>query len=252
LPDTHPSLPAQSTLGEGTLDDSAIRTATPSNPHWAAALFPFFYLLLALLCLWHWGSNRPWSSLDRFSGTFLALNVFLTLKQIGFKKSILRSREVLREASGTSFDPATVKWASLQSLAELTVFLDYAHWHLVLMLKKPILQEAGLAVSILSVIWLVWADAILVEHFAHGLENRELVTRGPYGLVRHPRYAGLLGLKTGFALTFASILGWLSLVVAVMLTGRRIRLEEEHLRAVFGRPYEQYEQRTARMVPWLY
>jgi len=232
--------------------DSPTKTVTPGSPYWGASSFPFLYLLLALLCLRQWGTNRPWSRLDFFSGSFLALSAFLALRQIRFKKSILRSPEVLREASGASYDPATVKWASLQSLAELTVFLDYAHWHLVPSLEKPVLQEAGLGLSILAVVWLLWADTILVEHFDHGLDNRELITRGPFRVVRHPRYAGLLSLKAGFALTFASVLGWLSLAVAVALVRRRIQLEENHLRGVFGQTYESYVRRTARILPGFY
>ena len=216
------------------MDDSPAKAVTPRSPSWAAYLFPFLYLLLPLLCLRQWGTNRPWARLDIFSGSFLALSAFLMLRQIQFKKSILQSREVLREASGTNYDPATVKWGSLQSLAELAVFLDYAHWHLVPSLEKPVLQEVGLALSVLSIVWLLWADAILVKHFDRGLDNRELVTHGPFRLVRHPRYVGLLGLKAGFALTFASVLGWISLAVAVALVRRRIQLEENHLHGVFG------------------
>jgi protein-S-isoprenylcysteine O-methyltransferase Ste14 len=233
-------------------DDVPIKTMTPRSPYWGAYLFPFLYLLLALLCLRQWGTNRPWARLDVFSGSFLALTAFLALKQIQFKKSILQSREVLREASGASYDPATVKWGSLQAFAELAVFLDYAHWHLVPIMEKPLLQEAGLGLSVLSVAWLLWADAILVKHFDRGLDNRELVTRGPFRVVRHPRYVGLLGLKAGFALTFASVLGWVSLAIAVALVRRRVRLEENHLRGVFGQTYESYARRTARMLPGFY
>lgn len=231
------------------MDDSPTSAVTSWSPQWGAYLFPFLYLLLALLCLRQWGTNRPWSRLDVFSGGFLALSAFLALRQIQFKKSILQSREVLREASGASYDPATVKWGGLQALAELTVFLDYAHWHLIPNLEKPLLKEVGLGLSVLSIVWLLWSDAILVEHFSHGLGNRKLITRGPFRVVRHPRYAGLLGLKAGFALTFASVLGWLSLAVAVALVRRRIQLEENHLRGVFGQTYESYVRRTARIVP---
>ena len=234
------------------MDNSPTKTVTPRGPYWGAFLFPFLYLLLALLCLRRWGNSQPWARLDSFSGSFLGMSTLLALRQIRFKKSILRSREVLREASGASYDPATVKWASLQSLAELTVFLDYAHWHLAPILEKPVLREVGLGLCIFSVAWLLWVDTILVEHFDRGLDNRELVTRGPFGVVRHPRYAGLLILKASFALTFASVLGWVSLAVAVALVRRRIRLEENHLHGVFGQTYEAYVQRTARMLPGLY
>jgi protein-S-isoprenylcysteine O-methyltransferase Ste14 len=243
---------APSALANDGMDDFPAKTVTPRIPNWGAYLFTFLYLLLALLCLRQWGTNRPWARLDVFSGSFLALSAFLALRQIQFKKSILQSREILREASGASYDPATIKWGSLQSLAELAVFLDYAHWHLVPSLEKPPLQALGLGLSVLSIVWLLWADAILVKHFDRGLDNRELVTRGPFRVVRHPRYVGLLGLKAGFALTFASVLGWISLAAAVALVRRRIPLEENHLRGVFGQTYESYMRRTARMFPGFY
>jgi protein-S-isoprenylcysteine O-methyltransferase Ste14 len=234
------------------MGDSLTKTLAPRETYWAAYLFPFLYPLLALLCLRQWGTNHPWARLDVFSGSFLALSAFLALRQIQFKRSILRSREVLREASGANCDPATVKWASLQSLSELAVFLDYAHWHLVPSLEKPVLQAVGLGLAVLSVVWLLWTDTILVKHFDRGLDNRELITRGPFRAIRHPRYAGLLGFKAGFALTFASVLGWLSLAVALAVVRRRIQLEENYLRGVFGQTYESYMQRTARMFPGFY
>ncbi len=252
MSDTRQGEVAQSALANGGVDGSPAKVVTPRSPSWAAYLFPFLYLLFALLCLRQWGTDRPWARLDIFSGSFLALSAFLMLKQIQFKKSILQSREVLREASGTNYDPSTVKWGSLQSLAELAVFLDYAHWHLVPSLEKPVLQEIGLGLSVLSIVWLLWADAILVKHFDRGLDNRELITHGPFRVVRHPRYVGLLGLKAGFALTFASVLGWVSLAVAVALVRRRIQLEENHLRGVFGQTYESYMRRTARIFPGFY
>jgi protein-S-isoprenylcysteine O-methyltransferase Ste14 len=243
---------ARSTLANGEMHDPTIKTVIPRHPYWVPYLFPFLYLVLALLCLRQWGTNRPWTRLDLFSGSFIVLSAFSALRHIQFKKTILRSREVLREASGASFDPTTVKWASLQSLAELAIFLDYGHWHLVPGLEKPILQGAGLGLSVLSIAWLFWANAILVEHFDRGLDDRELITRGPFRFIRHPRYAGLLGFKAGFALTFASAFGWMSVAVAVVLVRRRIQLEEDHLRSAFGQTYESYVRRTARMFPGFY
>ena len=243
---------AKSAVSVGPMNESPTKPAVVRGPYWAPFLFPFLYLLLALLCLRQWGTNRPWARLDPFSGSFLALSALLALKQIQFKKRILRSRDVLREASGASFDPATVKWGSLQMFAEFLVFLDYAHWHLVPSLEKPLLRGIGLGLSILSVIWLLWADTFLVQHFDRGLDRRELITRGPFRVVRHPRYAGLLGLKAGFALTFASVFGWISFAAAIALVRRRIQLEETHLRGVFGPAYESYAQHTARMIPGFY
>src|ERR1700693_5204942 len=94
-----------------------------------ALLSPFAYQGIALFCLRHWGSANPWSDLDLFCGGFFALTALRLLYEIPFKLRILNSREMLREASGLSYDPATVIWGSALGLGDLSVFLDYGHWH---------------------------------------------------------------------------------------------------------------------------
>lgn len=82
--------------------------------------------------------------------------------------------------------------------------------------------------------------------------HRQLMTTGPYAVVRHPRYAGLLLAKLGFSLALASVLAWISLLVSILLTRRRIRLEELHLRKTFGPEYGYYTERKSRLIPGVY
>ncbi len=59
-------------------------------------------------------------------------------------------------------------------------------------------------------------------------------------------------MRIAFALTFASLAGWLLAPVWYVIILRRIRLEERHLRTVFGGAYDVYARRTARLIPGLY
>ena len=78
------------------------------------------------------------------------------------------------------------------------------------------------------------------------------VTTGPYRLVRHPIYLGLVLLATGQALAFGS---WPAL--AIVLSGIvptlvwRARAEEKLLSRTFGEPYAAYRQRTKMIIPYL-
>jgi protein-S-isoprenylcysteine O-methyltransferase Ste14 len=195
---------------------------------------------------------RPWSDLDSFSGGFFALNVILLVYEIRYNRGILRSRQKLREASGLNYDPATVKWGSLLAVGELSIFLDYGHWHLLPALRVPGLQWAGLALYACAMAGLMWTDTCLVRHFQGDLKQRQLITKGPFAIVRHPRYAGLLLAKLGFSLLLASGLAWASLLASMLLIRRRIRLEESHLREVFGPTYTRYTERTPRLLPGIY
>jgi protein-S-isoprenylcysteine O-methyltransferase Ste14 len=217
-----------------------------------ALLSPFAYLGMAVLCLRHWQSATPWRDLDFFSGGFFVLTAIRLVYEIRFNRGIFDSPEKLREISGLSYDPATVRWGNVLAIFDLSVFLDYGHWHLIAALRVSGLQIAGLAIYACGMVGLTWTDTCLVRHFQGDLNDRQLVTTGPFAFVRHPRYASLLLTKLGFSFLLASIFAWTSLLAWILMVRRRIRLEEAHLRQIFGASYNSYAQRTRRLLPRFY
>jgi protein-S-isoprenylcysteine O-methyltransferase Ste14 len=166
-------------------------------------------------------------------------------------KSVSAAKEVQNEALGNTYDPGLHRWMVPLTLAELTVFLDYGHWHLVPALVSPIPQTIGLVVWGITPLWLLWADKYLKEHFGGSHESR-IITAGPFHLVRHPRYAGVLVSRAAFALLFASVLGWIFTVAWVALVLRRIGREENHMRERYGAMYGDYASNTRRLIPGIY
>jgi protein-S-isoprenylcysteine O-methyltransferase Ste14 len=79
-----------------------------------------------------------------------------------------------------------------------------------------------------------------------------LVTTGLYGIVRHPSYLGLVVNAVGWALAFRSGVGLLLAASMLAPLVARMRAEEALLRAHFGRAYDAYSARTARLIPGLY
>jgi protein-S-isoprenylcysteine O-methyltransferase len=83
--------------------------------------------------------------------------------------------------------------------------------------------------------------------------DQQVVTGGPYRLIRHPAYAGSLLVWTGYCVGVGN---WMALlVVGVLLLaayGWRIRAEERMLVATLGEQYRSYQRRTARLVPFLF
>jgi protein-S-isoprenylcysteine O-methyltransferase Ste14 len=75
---------------------------------------------------------------------------------------------------------------------------------------------------------------------------------GPYRLIRHPSYTGLLILFLGYGLCLTN---WLSLLVlmgcALIGLGYRINVEEHVLEARLGQPYHEYMRRTKRLIPFV-
>lgn len=95
------------------------------------------------------------------------------------------------------------------------------------------------------------ALAFLGRAFSILPEARRLVTRGPYGVIRHPVYLFELVTFAGIMLQHAQPWAFILFVLQGMLQFARIGYEEEVLGAVFP-DYAGYARRTWRLIPWLY
>lgn len=85
---------------------------------------------------------------------------------------------------------------------------------------------------------------------ASGEGPAELITTGPYALVRHPIYGGLFLAMVGAAL--AQSLLWLApLIVYGPQFFRSARREEELLLEAFPERYPRYMKRTKMLVPFV-
>ena len=80
-----------------------------------------------------------------------------------------------------------------------------------------------------------------------------LVTTGPYRLVRHPIYLGLVLLTLGQALAFSNWLACLIVLVGIVPTfAWRARAEETLLSRTFGERYALYRRQTKMIIPHLF
>ena len=101
-----------------------------------------------------------------------------------------------------------------------------------------------------------WSMVILGRSYSRELQvtdRQVLLMAGPYRLIRHPGYAGSLLVWIGFALGAGS---WATAILSGIVLGAaygyRISAEERMLRAKFGAAYQNYQQRTWRLIPGLF
>lgn len=210
------------------------------------------YVVMALACLRQEGTSHPWSRLDIFSGGFLALLIAAAGIGLTLAGRLFDSSTGLRQAAGTAYDRATLVVAPALAAGDALVFLDYARWRLAPWLERAPLQALGLALGAAAMAWIARTDAQLIRHFETPRSAQTLITTGPFRYVRHPRYAGILGVRVAYALTLASVMGWVLAVIWTAVLLRRIRLEEAHLRTQFGDTYKSYAAHTSRLIPGLY
>jgi protein-S-isoprenylcysteine O-methyltransferase Ste14 len=84
-------------------------------------------------------------------------------------------------------------------------------------------------------------------------EDQPVVERGPYRVLRHPSYTGLLLAFAGFGLMLGN---WVSTVGAVALVLiaviYRLRREEAALSAALGDRYGEFAASRARLIPYVW
>jgi len=113
----------------------------------------------------------------------------------------------------------------------------------------------GIFLMLVGVLVRQWAIAVLGRFFSLTVrvaEDHRVVVKGPYRLVRHPSYTGVLITFIGLALAVQSS-GALLVLLAVFSVsyGYRMRVEERVLQSELGQDYAEYMKRTKRLIPFL-
>ncbi len=83
--------------------------------------------------------------------------------------------------------------------------------------------------------------------------DQTVVETGSYRFIRHPSYTGILLALLGTGLiVFANWLSVLALMGCILLgIAYRIAVEERTLQSQLGQPYQEYMQRTKRLIPFV-
>ena len=113
----------------------------------------------------------------------------------------------------------------------------------------------GAALTLIGLLFTVWARVYLGRNWS-GLvtikADHELVTGGPYGLVRHPIYSGIALAFLGTVLAIGQWRGVLAIALLVIAFVHRMFVEERFMRQQFGAAYEAYAGRVRAFVPGVF
>jgi len=82
--------------------------------------------------------------------------------------------------------------------------------------------------------------------------DHELVRSGPYRIVRHPIYAGMLAIYLATALIYSNwITGTIGLVLMIVGTEIRVRIEDGLLASRFTEDFARYKGTTPAYIPFV-
>ena len=120
-------------------------------------------------------------------------------------------------------------------------------------LDEPGAHIAGLVFYAAGLVGVIVAQSAMGDSWRIGTdpaERTELVTNGPFELVRHPIYSALIVLYLGLALLVPSIVALAAPILFWLAAEGEVRLiEEPHLARMHGPAWSNYAARTGRFVP---
>jgi protein-S-isoprenylcysteine O-methyltransferase Ste14 len=106
-----------------------------------------------------------------------------------------------------------------------------------------------------GLLFAIWAREHLGRNWSRSVtikQAHELITTGPYGVVRHPIYTGILAGFLGTAIALSQVRGLVAFVFIFVILCVKLRMEEQWMRSQFGETYATYAHRTAVLVPYVF
>ena len=166
--------------------------------------------------------------------------------------AIFTKRTVYRESGGRRLRyliPILIGW-----------FLLFRGSRLPPPFNLPIIPQTGVTLLVATVLcvcgvsFCVWARAVIGRNWSGTItlkENHELIVRGPYRLVRHPIYTGLLAMIFGTWLELGHLAGMIGVIFVFVSLWIKLSDEEEVMLKQFPDQYPAYRQRVKRIIPFV-
>lgn len=119
--------------------------------------------------------------------------------------------------------------------------------------RTAIVFWTGALLALAGFLFAAWARARIGRNWSAAVTvkaGHELVTTGPYAIVRHPIYAGLLLAFIGTAVARGDLGAMAAAALAGWAFRRKTGLEERWMREQFGPAYDAYARRVPALFPW--
>jgi protein-S-isoprenylcysteine O-methyltransferase Ste14 len=121
---------------------------------------------------------------------------------------------------------------------------------------EPFVAALAVGLAMVSALFGVWAVRTLGRQWslvARLADRHELITTGPYAIVRHPIYTALFGLLLAPGMARSEFLP--TMIAAAIYTGAtmmRVGSEERLLASAFGAAHADYKRRVRAFIPGLW
>ena len=117
------------------------------------------------------------------------------------------------------------------------------------------IDVTGTVFAIIGVALAIWSRQSLRNNWSGEVvitEGQQFIHSGPYAMVRHPIYAGILLALLGTTLISSTVGSLLGFVLAILSLWQKACMEEQFLIVEFGEQYANYQRKVKFLIPFLY
>jgi protein-S-isoprenylcysteine O-methyltransferase Ste14 len=155
-----------------------------------------------------------------------------------------------------SKDAGSFFWVLGGVVAGLLAGLAFNDAHVLTLPGPTVWLVIGLTVAWTGMLLRYWAVRTLGPLFTTTVvihPRHHVVSNGPYRVVRHPAYLGLMLFLFGLGVAMADLASVMAMVVLPAIgLAKRIAVEEAALRASLGDSYDSYCAGRARLIPGIW
>ncbi len=119
----------------------------------------------------------------------------------------------------------------------------------------PLSWISGVALTVAGIVICFWARFFLGNNWSANVtvkQDHELVRSGPYAIVRHPIYCGLLLAMFGTAVHSGHCAGLLGVLMALFSWKWKSVQEEAFMQDQFGEHYTVYRRQVKALIPFIW
>ena len=119
---------------------------------------------------------------------------------------------------------------------------------------SAVFEWTGFATVLAGMGIAIWARFILGRNWSATItikQDHEIVRRGPYAVVRHPIYSGIMLAMLGTAIYFGTLRGLLAVALTFSGWWLKSRMEEAFLIEQFGAQYRAYQRHVKALIPFI-
>lgn len=184
-----------------------------------------------------------------YSVVIFALQIFALI----YNPQVGRNQE--NRKSGTTAPKLDLILIQVFSLA-IVILAPYSDRHSFgVFASTDLIRYIGLALAASGFILMQAGEKHLAKQFSIQVtlqEDHKLIQSGPYKIIRHPRYLGILTFFLGISLVFRSLLTAIFVTVLAVVLVWRIFAEEKLLHQEFGVAWETYCKTSWRLIPYIF